>query len=67
VPKTKKATSEAVTPGMNKTRSVIVLDTEKFGAPDAAIEALLLAWTRVKIMMATSKTLQVVSERSSWM
>jgi hypothetical protein len=43
VPKTKKATREAVTPGMNKTRSVMVLEIEKFGAPEAAIEALLLA------------------------
>jgi hypothetical protein len=43
VPNTKKATSEAVTPGMNRTISEIVLETEKLGAPEAAIEALLLA------------------------
>ena len=53
--------SDAVTPGIKKTISEIVLEIEKLGAPEAAIEALLLAWNRVKIMMATSKTLLVVS------
>jgi hypothetical protein len=61
VPKTKKAVSDAVTPGINKTMSEIVFEIEKLGAPEAAIEALLLAWNRVKTMMAISKTLPVVS------
>lgn len=57
VPKTRKATSEAVTPGMKRRMSVLVLLTVKSGFPDAAMVALLLAWNRVKTMIATSKRL----------
>tara|TARA_R110002060_G_scaffold25457_3_gene34850 strand:- start:312 stop:533 length:222 start_codon:yes stop_codon:yes gene_type:complete len=57
VPKTRKATSDAVTPGMKRTMSTIEPDTLKSGLPAAAMLALLFAWKSVNIMMVISNNL----------
>jgi hypothetical protein len=53
------AISDAVTPGMKRRMSVMVPPMLKSGFPAAAILALLWAWIRVKMIIATSKTLDI--------
>lgn len=62
MPNTRKATSEAVTPGMKRTISVIEPETLKSGLPAAAMEALLFAWNSVNMIMTISNKL-VVSDQ----
>lgn len=59
MPNTRKATREAVTPGIKRRISSVVPEMLWSGFPEAAIDLLLFASKRVKTTIATSKRLEI--------